>query len=120
MNKKTLVLGGSTKPSRYSFKAINLLQSKGHDVVSIGRSIEQVGKTTILDQKRRFKDIDTVSIYLRDDWQEEYKNYIITLRPKRVIFNPGAENPKLSSFFNQMGIETENACTLVLLNIGNY
>ena len=119
-NKKTLVLGASSNPSRYSYLAINSLQKKGHDVVAIGKRPGKVGNIEIETQLHAVKDIDTVTLYLNANNQKEYYDYIISLNPKRIVFNPGAENEELAVLSKQHNIQTMEACTLVLLSTGQY
>ena len=119
-NKKTLVLGASSKPSRYSYLAINSLQKKGYDVVAIGKRPGKVGNIEIETQPHAVKDIDTVTLYLNANNQKEYYDYIISLNPKRIVFNPGAENEELAALSKQHNIQTMEACTLVLLSTGQY
>jgi predicted CoA-binding protein len=118
--KKTLVLGASQNPSRYSFLAINRLRQKGHPVVAIGRREGSVADVTLIKDKIALNDIDTVTLYLNNKHQQEYHDYILSLKPKRIIFNPGAENPELEKLAEEHGIETYEACTLVLLSTGQF
>ncbi len=118
--KKTLVLGASQNPSRYSYLAINRLRQKGHPVVAIGRRDGNVSDVAVIKEKIAVDDIDTVTLYLNDKHQQEYHDYILSLKPKRIIFNPGAENPELEKLAEENGIETMEACTLVLLSTGQY
>ena len=118
--KKTLVLGASANPSRYSFLALQRLRALGHPVAAIGRKHTLVGDVTIETDKKVFEDIHTVTLYLNPIHQKEYYTYIISLRPKRIIFNPGAENDDLYKLAKQNGIEPKEACTLVLLSTGQY
>ena len=123
-DKSVLVLGASTKPSRYSNKAIIALRSKGFIVYAIGRSAKE--KVSDVEIQNSFKDlgkevkIHTISMYLNEANQTAYEEDIIKLKPNRVIFNPGAENIKLYRKLNEKGIETLNACTLVMLSVGNF
>jgi predicted CoA-binding protein len=119
-NKKTLVLGASPDPSRYSYLAVNALQSKGHDVTAIGKRQGKVGQVEIETQVKYIDNLDTVTLYLNANHQKEYYNYIISLHPKRIIFNPGAENEDLVSLAKEHGILPQEACTLVLLSTGQY
>ena len=119
-NKKTLVLGASANPARYSYLALNRLQSKGHDVIAIGKRIGKVGKVEIVTEKQQVDDIDTVTLYLNAGNQKQYYDYIFSLHPKRIIFNPGAENEELATLAKQQGIQPQEACTLVLLSTGQY
>lgn len=118
--KKTLVLGASDNPSRYSYLAVQRLRSHGHPVVAIGRKAAVVNDVTVETDKKPFDDIDTVTLYLNPQHQQEYYNYILALQPKRLIFNPGAENDELAELAAAKGIETKEACTLVMLSTNQY
>jgi uncharacterized protein len=118
--KKTLVLGASDNPARYSYLAIQRLRKNGYPVVAIGRKNTQVADVIIEKQKKEFDDIDTVTLYLSPIHQTEYYDYILSLKPKRLIFNPGAENGELEKLAQQNNIQTTDACTLVLLSTGQY
>ncbi len=118
--KKTLVLGASDKPGRYSYLAINRLRGKGHPVVAIGHRQSQLGDVDIETEKKPFTEIDTVTLYLNPGLQKEYYDYILSLHPKRIIFNPGAENPELAGLAQANGILPLEACTLVLLSTDRF
>jgi predicted CoA-binding protein len=118
--KKTLVLGASANPSRYSFLAIQRLRSHGHPVVAIGRRPARVADTDIRPEKEMETGIDTVTMYMNKKHQEEFHDYILSLKPKRIIFNPGAENEILEKLARDKGIETLEACTLVMLSTNQY
>jgi predicted CoA-binding protein len=118
--KKTLVLGASDNPERYSFLAVNRLRKNGHPVVAIGKKKVRVADVDVDTEKKPFADIDTVTLYLNPANQKEYYNYIISLRPKRLIFNPGAENDELYDLAKQHHIQPQEACTLVLLSTGQF
>ena len=120
MLKKTLVLGASLKPQRYSHLAIERLVQHGHPVVAVGRRAGEVQGVQIQTGMPAMDDIHTVTLYLNEVNQEPFVDYIMSLKPKRIIFNPGAENPKLEKLASEKGIEVEEACTLVMLSIGNY
>lgn len=120
MSKKTLVLGASENPARYSNKAILSLRRKGHEVVAIGRRAGQVMDVPIGTEQPPLQDIDTVTLYLNPTNQQPYIDYILSLKPKRIIFNPGTENIQLEALAEEAGIEPVEACTLVLLSIGRY
>ena len=120
MSKKTLVLGASENPARYSYKAINALRRKGHEVVAIGNRKGQVLDVDIETEQKPLEDIDTVTLYLNPSNQQPYIDYILSLKPKRIIFNPGTENMQLEALAEEAGIEPMEACTLVLLSIGRY
>ena len=120
MNKKTLVLGASTNPARYSYLAINQLRSKGHEVIAIGKSTGKVDDVEIASAEKPIENLDTVTLYLNANNQKPYYDYILSLNPKRIIFNPGAENPELASLAKEKNILPQHACTLVLLSTGQY
>lgn len=120
MNKKTLVLGASLKEERYSNMAIKKLIEHDHEVIAVGFSKGVVDSVRIETGKPDFDRVDTVTMYLKPDNQRVYYNYIISLKPTRVIFNPGTENVKLFEILNQNKIEIEVACTLTLLAINQY
>lgn len=118
--KKTVVLGASTNPARYSFLAINKLSAYKHPVVAVGKKPGQVGAVSISDSPVPAQDVDTVTLYLNPDNQKPYYDYILGLRPKRIIFNPGTENPELMRRAREQGIEPVAGCTLVMLSAGMY
>ena len=118
--KKTLVLGASDNPARYSYLAINRLRGKGHPVVAIGQRRVVAGDVAIETEKKPFEGVDTVTLYLNSTRQKEYYDYILSLHPKRIIFNPGAENDELFALAQANGIQAMEACTLVLLSTGSY
>lgn len=119
-NKKTLVLGASTKPDRYAYKAITKLVEKGHSVLAIGQNAGEVAGIKIQTKAIPLKNVDTVTLYLNPTRQRDYYNYIIEAKPKRVIFNPGTENPEFYQLLELNNIKAEVACTLVLLSINQY
>ena len=118
--KKTLILGASANPSRYSYLALERLRRAGYPVVGIGKKKVNVGDVSIDTEKADFEDIDTVTVYLNPQHQKEYYSYLLQLKPQRVIFNPGAENPELADILRKSGILPVEACTLVLLSTGQY
>ena len=118
--KKTLVVGASTNPERYSFLAANKLLNHGHEIELLGNKAGELKGHPILTGKPDFKDIDTITLYLSPKNQTEYYDYLIGLNPKRIIFNPGTENSEFETLAQSKGIETTEACTLVLLSIGEY
>ena len=118
--KKTLVIGASENPSRYSHMAINSLLNKQHAVVAIGQKEGVVNGVKIQAKQIPFKNIDTVTLYLNPKGQRDYYNYIVGLQPKRVIFNPGTENPEFYALLGINKIQVEVACTLVLLSTNQY
>jgi len=118
--KKTLVLGASANPERYSYLAVNRLRNSGHPVIAIGRKQVKVSDVEVDTEKKPYPDVDTVTLYLNPAHQKEFYDYILSLHPKRIIFNPGAENEELASLALSHGIKPVEACTLVLLSIGQY
>ena len=120
MKKVTLVLGASTNPNRYSNIAIKRLVGKDLPTVALGLRKGKVLGVIIDAEKQDYKNIDTVTLYLNPKRQEEYYNYIINLKPRRVIFNPGTENMEFVRLLEKNNIESEVACTLVLLSINKY
>lgn len=119
-NKKTLVLGASPNPARYSHLAIKRLTANQHPVVAIGRRKGNIDNVEIDTQQKPIDDIDTVTLYLNANNQKQYYDYILSLKPKRIIFNPGAENEELNDLATTKGIKTMEACTLVLLSTKQY
>jgi predicted CoA-binding protein len=122
MSKKTAIIGASTNQERYAYKAAEKLTSSQHEIAPIGIKKGEVFNHKILDirDKPNIEDIHTVTMYLGAKHQAEWEDYILSLRPKRIIFNPGAENPNFEKKASDQGIETMNACTLVMLSIGTY
>jgi predicted CoA-binding protein len=120
-NKKlTVVLGASANPQRYSFLAVSRLKAHGHPVVAIGKREAQIADTPIIREHPPLENVDTVTLYLNPQRQQEYYDYILQLRPKRIIFNPGTENEELEQLASQHGIAPIEACTLVMLSTGQY
>jgi predicted CoA-binding protein len=120
MKNVTLVIGASLNPNRYSNIAIKRLADKEFTVVAIGLRKGKVGIVEIETQQKAYKNINSVTLYLNPKRQEEYYNYIISLQPKRVIFNPGTENMEFVKLLQENNIESEIACTLVLLSTNQY
>lgn len=118
--KKTVVLGASDNPARYSFLAINKLRAHQHPVVAIGRKQTQVADVPVVTGQSPVEDVDTVTLYLNPTHQKEYYDYILSLNPRRIIFNPGAENEELAALAKEKGIQPMEACTLVLLSTGQF
>ena len=118
--KKTLVLGASLKPHRYSNIAIKRLVQNNHPVVALGLREGEVAGVQIETGKPKFQEIDTITLYMNAQRQRDFYTYLTDLKPKRVIFNPGTENPELYSILQKNNIEVEVACTLVLLSTGQF
>jgi len=117
---KTLVLGASTDTSRYSNKAIRLLRAHDHEVVAVGKDEGAVEGVRIIHDIPADDKVDTLTLYLNPERQKLYYSKIISLKPRRIIFNPGTENLELEKLAAGHGIATEEACTLVLLNTGQF
>ena len=118
--KKTLVLGASLNTERYSNIAVRKLIAHNHPVVALGKRPGMIGNTAIITDKQIIGAIDTVTLYLNRENQKPYYDYILALKPKRIIFNPGAENEELEDLAQENGIKTMEACTLVLLSTSQY
>ncbi len=117
----TLVLGATTNPSRYAHIATRRLLASGHRVVLVGiREGDVAGIPIHLGQPEIEEPIDTVTLYVGPQHQASYYDFLLGLSPRRIIFNPGTENPVLMRLAKEKGIETEQACTLVLLSTGSY
>ena len=117
---RTLIIGASTNKDRYSYKAIRKLRKLNFDVYAIGLNEGRIADVKIRTQPFNLENIHTVSIYLRPQNQFQYLNYLIKLKPKRVIFNPGGENEILMNKLKEKKISCENSCTLVLLSTNQY
>ena len=117
---KTLVFGASLKPNRYSNYAIHRLVANNYNVVAFGLREGEIEGVHIDNELKPYKDIDTVTLYLNAKRQKAYYDYIISLKPNRVIFNPGTENPEFFQLLKENKINYEIACTLVLLSTNQY
>jgi predicted CoA-binding protein len=120
MSKKTLILGASENPERYAYKAAHALRQNHHTIVNVGIKKGTVAGEIIHTDKTIFSDIDTITLYIGEKNQAEWYDYILQTKPKRIIFNPNTENQTLKKLAEQNGIETVEACTLVMLSIGIY
>jgi predicted CoA-binding protein len=118
--KKTLVLGATPDSSRYAYLAANRLVARGHSIVNVGIKTGEVAGVPIEKAETIHNDIDTITLYVGPQHQEPLYDYILNTHPRRIIFNPGTENSELRRMANDKGIETEYACTLVLLSTGQY
>ncbi|HTM97112.1 MAG TPA: CoA-binding protein [Pedobacter sp.] len=118
--KKTLIIGASPDPSRYSYKAAHMLKRFGHPIVNVGIKRGEVAGVEIERPTIIHYDIDTITLYIGPALQAQYHDYILQTNPKRVIFNPGTENSALERLLVQNNIEAIEACTLVLLSTGQY
>ena len=120
MPKKTVVLGASPNPARYSYLAVRKLQNHQHEVVAIGKRKGKIGEVEINTDHIPVRDVHTITLYLNPQNQQEYYDYILDLQPARIIFNPGTENDKLEKRAIEKGIEPVQGCTLVMLGSGMY
>jgi predicted CoA-binding protein len=120
MSKKTVVIGASTNPERYSYKATERLTAHGHEVVPVGLKEGEIHGLQIIKGMPAVEGTHTVTMYVGPQNQASYYDYIMGLNPKRVVFNPGTENPEFEAKLEAKGIEAIEACTLVMLSVGNY
>jgi predicted CoA-binding protein len=118
--KKTLILGATPDSSRYAYLAANRLVRTGHPIVNVGIKKGEVAGVAIEPAEDIHSDIDTVTLYIGTRNQPPLYDYILSTNPKRIIFNPGTENPELRRMAQERGIETISACTLVMLSTGEY
>ena len=120
MSKKTLVMGASENVQRYSNMAVRKLKRHNHEVKAYGLRKGEVDGVIIDTELVDYDDLDTITLYLNPKNQQPYYDYFLGLKPKRVIFNPGTENPELYKLLNENGIEYEEACTLVMLSTNEF
>lgn len=120
IDKKTLVLGVSLKAGRYSNLVVHKLLNKGHDVIAIGMVEGKIEDVVVTNDLIDYDAIDTITLYVSPKHQSMYYEYVIGLKPKRVIFNPGTENPEFYKRLKAHQIDFETACTLVLLSTNQY
>jgi len=122
MTKKIIVLGASPNPTRYSYEVVARLLAKNYHVIPLGIKQGSIEGINILDLKLRpmMSDVDTISIYLSAENQHAWQDYMLSLKPRRIIFNPGAENDEFLKECQNQNIEAFNACNLVMLSVGNF
>ena len=122
MPKKTVIIGATPNPSRYAYTAARMLTEYQHPIVPVGIKQGTVAEQAILDlhEKPAIADVDTVTLYIGPRHQPEWYDYILSLKPRRLIFNPGTENQELYQHATQQGIVAIEACTLVMLRAGTY
>lgn len=120
MSKKTLIIGASTNPDRYAYRAAHNLVSQGHEIIQIGVKDGEVANEPIHTELKSFEDVDTVTLYVGPKHQAAYYDYVIGLKPNRVVFNPGTENMEFFEKLIEAGIDYEASCTLVLLATDQY
>lgn len=122
MKKKTVIIGATPNPARYAYLAAGSLTKHKHPIVPLGIKKGEVYGTQILDltEKPHISDVDTITLYINPTNQQPWEDYILGLKPKRIIFNPGTENHELASRASAMGIEPVYGCTLVMLSANTY
>lgn len=121
MKKRTAIIGATDKSHKYAYQATSRLKKHHHPVVPLGvRAGEIEGESIVTEWPDQIDELDTVTMYVGPQRQPDMYDYIIGLNPKRVIFNPGTENPEFYTKLEKAGIEHEEACTLVLLSTGGY
>jgi len=115
--KKTVIIGATPNPTRYAYLAAEMLTEYKHEIVPVGIRKGDVFGKQIMDITARpaIADVDTVTLYINPQRQQQWQDYILSLNPKRIIFNPGTENPEFEMLVEQNGIEALEACTLVML-----
>ena len=118
--KKTLIVGATNNPDRYAYKAANRLVEAGHEIVPFGIKKGVVAGVEMINDWGNFEAIDTVTMYIGASRQGDYIDKIISIKPKRVIFNPGTENPAFEKELIAANIEVQIACTLVMLSLKSY
>jgi predicted CoA-binding protein len=120
--KKTVIIGATTNPGRYAYLAARMLTDYRHEIVPVGIKEGSVFGKEILDifEKPQINDVDTVTLYIGPQRQPEYYKYILGLKPKRIIFNPGTENDEFEKMAEEQGVEALQGCTLVMLRSGQY
>jgi uncharacterized protein len=120
--KKTVIIGATKNPARYAFLAARMLTSYNHEIVPVGIREGAVFGKEILDilEKPDIQNVDTVTLYIGPQRQPEYYRYILDLKPKRIIFNPGTENPEFEKMAEAQGVEVIEGCTLVMLRSGQF
>lgn len=117
---KTLILGATPNPDRYAYLAAKKLVKNGHEIINVGIKTGEVAGQPILNGQPTLEDVDTVTLYVGPKHQPPYYDWLTSLKPRRIIFNPGTENAELSMLARAAGIKTEVACTLVMLGTGIY
>ena len=122
MSKKTVIIRATTNTGRYAYLAAEMLTEYKHEIVPVGIKIGEVLGNKILNirEKPAIENVDTVTLYIGSQHQPEWYNYIFSLNPKRIIFNPGTENNIFEQLAEEQGIEALEACTLVLLRTGQF
>lgn len=121
MSENVVILGASDKPERYSYKALKMLDEHGHHVIPVHPKLSKIEKIKCIHSLSEINlKVDTLTMYINPDISNKMENEILALKPHRVIFNPGTENPSLEKKLDEIGVKVERACTLVLLSTGQY
>lgn len=122
MSKKTVIIGATTNPMRYAYIAAEMLTAYGHDIVPVGmrRGLLFGKPILLLEEQPAIEGVNTITLYVNPVNQKPWEAYILSLRPERIIFNPGSENAQLEAKAIAAGIETVHGCTLVMLRTGQY
>lgn len=120
--KKTVIVGATPNPARYAFIAANMLKDNGYDIAPVGIKKGEAAGIPILNirDKPFIEGVHTITLYVRPQIQSQWYNYLLSLNPERIIFNPGTENPEFEKLAREKGVETLEACTLVLIRTGQY
>jgi predicted CoA-binding protein len=120
--KKTVIIGATTDRSRYAYLAASMLSNYNHEIVPVGIKKGEVFGAPILNifDKPEIKDVDTITLYIGPQRQPQWYDYLLSLKPKRIIFNPGTENDTFEQLAEEQGIETVQGCTLVMLRSHQY
>jgi uncharacterized protein len=118
--KKTLIIGATPNPTRYAYRAAQMLKAKGHQIINVGIKKGEVAGVPIELPEEIHENVHTITLYIGPDLQAGYHDYILKTNPKRVIFNPGTENAQLEELLDENAIEPVAACTLVMLATGQY
>lgn len=119
---KVAILGASDNPDRYSYKAFKMLQEYGHTPYPVHPSLESIENVKVMHQLADLSNekIDTLTLYVNPRILETYVDQVIALKPRRVIFNPGTESFAIEQKFENAGIQTLEACTLVMLRTHQF
>lgn len=118
--KNTLILGATTNEQRYAYLAAEMLTEKQYSIFPVGIKKGELFGQKIKNDKNIIENIDTITLYIGPQHQEEWYQYILEIKPKRVIFNPGTENERLMNMLEKNKIQVTQACTLVLLSTNQY
>ena len=118
---KTMIVGASNKPERYAYKAMSMLINHGHEVILVNPNLSQIdGHPVYPSISKAQQTVDTVTMYVSASISDSFEKDLLALKPRRIIFNPGAENPKLAKILKHNGTEPLDACTLVLLQTNQF